>query len=66
MKINNRRLYKDVDMVLTNGRFICFSVVAKIIAKLTHTRYHVCQLISVIKYSISGALRQQSLTRFVR
>lgn len=54
-------------MVLTNGEFICFSIASKIhTAKLTHVVYHICQLISVIKYSISGAIRQQSLTRFIR
>lgn len=66
IKINNRRLCKDVNMVLTNGKFICFSIAAKIAAKLNRTVYHICQLISVIKYSISGALRRQSLTRFIR
>lgn len=66
IKINNRRLCKDVNMVLTNGKFICFSIAAKIAAKLNRAVHHICQLISVIKYSISGALRRQSLTRFIR
>lgn len=66
IKINNTRLYTVVDTVLTNGKFIHFLVAGKMATELTHTVYHICQLISVIKYSISGAIRQQSLTRFIR